>query len=194
MKIPSITVTYNHEMGAVDIGDQLQATDSLQHRVYRGHWQALAWTFLLDTMLVNSYLLQAHEWSLEGSEPRRSLTQQDWRHRLVKEICDHYGQGGISRQRYRSGDTSVLVNAHEHVSRGKNSPCVACQGHRYDEPRTRPPKATGRGKQRLLQPLGEVSGNRPKQAARTRSRWGCRQCDVSICQSAKCWYFYHRLD
>ncbi|KFA71894.1 hypothetical protein S40288_09514 [Stachybotrys chartarum IBT 40288] len=57
MSIPSVTVAYNHEMGAVDLGDQLQATESLQHRIYKGRWQAPAWTFLLDTMLVNSYLL-----------------------------------------------------------------------------------------------------------------------------------------
>ncbi|KEY74408.1 hypothetical protein S7711_10278, partial [Stachybotrys chartarum IBT 7711] len=86
MSIPSVTVAYNHEMGAVDLGDQLQATESLQHRIYKGRWQATAWTFLLDTMLVNSYLLQFHVWAHEGPEPRASLTQRDWRHRLIQEL------------------------------------------------------------------------------------------------------------
>ncbi|KFA55407.1 hypothetical protein S40293_10318 [Stachybotrys chartarum IBT 40293] len=36
MSIPSVTVAYNHNMGAVDIGDQLQAIESLHHRVYKG--------------------------------------------------------------------------------------------------------------------------------------------------------------
>ncbi|KEY74609.1 hypothetical protein S7711_05040 [Stachybotrys chartarum IBT 7711] len=36
MSIPSVTVAYNHNMGAIDIGDQLQATESLHHRVYMG--------------------------------------------------------------------------------------------------------------------------------------------------------------
>ena len=189
-------------MGAVDVGDQLQATDSLQHRVCRGRWQATAWTFLLDTMLVNSYLLQLHEWPCDGPEPRASLSQRDWRHRLIKEISDEYSETGSSRQRYRSGDTSVPVDAHKAVHRGKNSPCLACQGLRYDEARLQTPDSSGRGQrqrqrqrqQQRQQPLGEVSGNSLKRLPRKLSRWGCDVCDVSICHTDKCWYFYHRLD
>lgn len=192
--IPLATVAYNHEMGSVDVGDQLQATESLHHRVCKGRWQALAWTFLLDTVLVNSYLLQFHVWGQEGSGCSPSLTQRDWRHRLINEICEAYSQTGTSRRSYRSGDTSVPVDAHERVRRGKNSPCVACQGHRYDEPRLKAPSSSGRGQRRQQQHLREVSGNSRPRAPRTRSRWGCRQCDVSLCQSDKCWYFYHKLN
>ncbi len=44
-------------MGAVDTGNQLRATEGLDHRNRRG-WRAIAWTFLLEVALVNSYLLQ----------------------------------------------------------------------------------------------------------------------------------------
>ncbi|KEY73686.1 hypothetical protein S7711_09569 [Stachybotrys chartarum IBT 7711] len=98
MSIPSVTVAYNHNMGAVDIGDQLQATESLHHRVYKGRWQALAWTFLLDTVLVNSYLLQLHVWGRSDSACEPSRTQRDWRHRLINEICQAYGQTGRRTQ------------------------------------------------------------------------------------------------
>lgn len=195
--IPSATVAYNHEMGSVDIGDQLQATDSLQHRVCKGRWQAVAWTFLLDTVLMNTYLLQIHGWPRQGPDPRASLTQQEWRQRLIKEIYDKYGQTGGSRKKYRSGDTSLPVQAHERVHRGKLSPCLACQGVRYDEPRLQAPNASGRGQRRQQQqPLGQVSGNshKPPRPPRRKSRWGCKQCDVALCQSYKCWYFYHRLN
>jgi hypothetical protein len=194
MSIPSVTVAYNHNMGAVDIGDQLQATESLHHRVYKGRWQALAWTFLLDTVLVNSYLLQLHVWGRSDSACEPSRTQRDWRHRLINEICQAYGQTGKSRAKYRSGDTSTPVEAHEFVYRKKNSACVACQGNRYDELRLKTPFSSGRGQRRSQQPLGEVSGNSLKKAPRVGSRWGCKQCDVSLCHSDKCWYFYHRLD
>jgi hypothetical protein len=38
-------------------------------------------------------------------------------------------------------------------------------------------------------PLGEVDANSLKRAHRTLSRWGCKQCDVALCNSDKCWYF-----
>lgn len=56
--VPTVTAAYNDEMNSVDIGDQLRAYAGFDHRVRRGGWQALAWTFLLDTSLINSYLLQ----------------------------------------------------------------------------------------------------------------------------------------
>jgi hypothetical protein len=52
--IPSIAATYNDEMNHVDRGDQLRALRGYSHSIRRGPWQAIAWTFLLDTALINS--------------------------------------------------------------------------------------------------------------------------------------------
>lgn len=55
---PSIAIHYNHQMNAIDRGDQLRSYHGYGHPIRRGGWQALAWTFLLDTVLINTYLLQ----------------------------------------------------------------------------------------------------------------------------------------
>ncbi|KFA69906.1 hypothetical protein S40285_07450, partial [Stachybotrys chlorohalonatus IBT 40285] len=59
-KLPMLAAiaAYNDQMGAVDIGDQLQATEGLDHCIRLGGWRAIAWTFLLEVALVNGYLLQ----------------------------------------------------------------------------------------------------------------------------------------
>jgi hypothetical protein len=57
--IPSIAAAYNDEMGGVDRGDQRRAGKGCDHHVRKGGWQALAWTFLFDAVLVNSFILQA---------------------------------------------------------------------------------------------------------------------------------------
>ena len=44
-------------MNGVDLGDQMRADLGYDHRIYRGRWQALAWTFILDMVLVNRYFL-----------------------------------------------------------------------------------------------------------------------------------------
>lgn len=59
LPVPSIAADYNDFMGAVDIGDQLRASEGLDHRICKGSWRAIAWTFLLEVALVNSYILQA---------------------------------------------------------------------------------------------------------------------------------------
>ena len=59
LEIPSIAAEYNDNMNAVDIGDQLRQYLSNQHAVCKGNWRALAWSFLLETTLVNTFILQS---------------------------------------------------------------------------------------------------------------------------------------
>lgn len=56
--MPSFAADYNDNMGGVDIGDQLKAGLGIEHRFYKGNWRAIVWSFLLETALVNSFLLQ----------------------------------------------------------------------------------------------------------------------------------------
>jgi len=158
--VPTFAVDYNNRMNAVDIGDQLRSSLGYDHRIRRGGWQAIAWTFLLDISLINSYILQ-----LKGKPAWEPFsTQLDWRDELVNKFCERYGKTGGSRQRFRAGDEFTPVSQHNHVNRGKNSPCLGCQGHQAGKPRSRS----------ALQPLTQNALNCK---GRRRSRWGCDVCD-----------------
>jgi hypothetical protein len=56
----TIAASYNDEMNHVDRGDQRRSYLDYDHPMHRGAWQAIAWTFLLDVVLVSSFLLQLH--------------------------------------------------------------------------------------------------------------------------------------
>ncbi|KAH7463444.1 hypothetical protein FOMA001_g18049 [Fusarium oxysporum f. sp. matthiolae] len=86
VSIPSIAATYNDEMNAVDRGDQMRAYWGPDRRVRRGGWRALAWDFLLEIALINSFILQQRgnpRWKPEKS-------QAEWRQRLVNDLVAEY--------------------------------------------------------------------------------------------------------
>lgn len=129
--IPSFAAEYNDEMGAVDIGDQLRAPFHYDHHIRKGSWRCLAWSFLLDIAVVNSYIIQSRQpvkWA--PFEP-----QGRWRQALVNSLIQHYGHIAKSRKRYRPGDTFTPISQHNLIQRGKQGPCLACKGIRFDETR-----------------------------------------------------------
>src|SRR6478609_5852394 len=86
VSIPSIAAIYNNEMNAVDRGDQMRAYWGPDRRVRRGGWRALAWDFLLEIALINSFILQQRgnpRWKPEKS-------QAEWRQRLVNDLVAKY--------------------------------------------------------------------------------------------------------
>ncbi|KAG5808812.1 hypothetical protein H9Q74_014364 [Fusarium xylarioides] len=56
--IPEFAIDYNNYMNSVDRRDQLQSYDSWSHRSRRGGWSAIAWGYLLEVIIINTYLLQ----------------------------------------------------------------------------------------------------------------------------------------
>ncbi|KAF6524802.1 hypothetical protein HZS61_010597 [Fusarium oxysporum f. sp. conglutinans] len=73
-------------MNAVDRGDQMRAYWGPDRRVRRGGWRALAWDFLLEIALINSFILQQRgnpRWKPEKS-------QAEWRQRLVNDLVAEY--------------------------------------------------------------------------------------------------------
>ena len=177
LPMPFIAAQYNLHMGAVDIGDQLKASTGFKHRICKGNWRAVAWKFLLETSLVNSFLLQQFKEANWGTVRR----QVDWRQRIVEDIFKNYGKEGNSRVLFRSGDAFTPRSQHNHVVRNKSANCLACQGFRAGDVRTR-----NQDTKRL--PLREVNSNRRKPA---KTRRGCDVCDVALCTSSNCWDFYH---
>jgi hypothetical protein len=175
IKIPTVAAEYNDQMNHVDRGDQLRSYYKYDHPLRRGPWQALAWTFLLDVALVNSYIAQLH-----GPQPnwKRYTNQREWRECIYNELFNAYGHDSQARHRYRPGDEHDLQNPElqrEHVSREINhidrhikSDCLACQGCRQGQLRA---------KSEAWSPLTETSGNKKKRPnVRSQTSHGCRIC------------------
>jgi hypothetical protein len=81
-------------MNHVDWGDQRRSYLGYDHPVRRGAWQAIAWAFLLDVVLVNSFLLQLHgqpDWN-------RYENQKKWRERLYNEVFKAFHPQSQSRK------------------------------------------------------------------------------------------------
>lgn len=172
-------------MCAVDTADQLKSYERYVHRLTRGGWKALAWTFLLETAIVNSFKLQSSKLGSRASwkpvEP-----QSQWRKKLINALCEAYRKTGGTRKRYRSGDTYTPLSQHKRVYRAIQGPCLGCQGLHFDQVRSQSSKRRA---------FEVISGNEnTKKAATkkiTRTMWGCDQCDVAICSSDVCWDNYH---
>jgi hypothetical protein len=100
ISIPTVAAVYNDEMNHVDRGDQRRAYQGYDHAIRRGAWQALAWAFLLDVVLVNSFLLQLH------GQPhwKRYTNQKDWRRRIYNELFKAFYKESQPRRRFRAGD------------------------------------------------------------------------------------------
>ncbi|KAK2468315.1 hypothetical protein H9L39_19961 [Fusarium oxysporum f. sp. albedinis] len=57
LRVPLGIDEYNHHMNGVDTGDQLRSYNQYSRPIRRGGWQSIAWNFLLEVILVNSFLL-----------------------------------------------------------------------------------------------------------------------------------------
>jgi hypothetical protein len=102
-------------MNHVDRGDQRRSYLGYDHPIRRGAWQAIAWTFLLDVVLVNSFLLQLHgqaDWN-------RYENQKKWRERLYNEVFKAFPLQSQSRKLFRAGNEFTPVAQHKLVRRGK---------------------------------------------------------------------------
>ena len=165
-------------MNHVDRGDQLRASLGYNHRIRRGPWQALAWTFLLEIALVNSYLLQLHG----NPSWKRYKSQTAWRSCIVDALIAAFSPDYKGRKLYRSGHDNLSHPDHQLIYRGrtKNSRCHACLGHRCGVARS----------QAQERALAEINGNRGRKEA-PKSRYGCGLCDVALCNSVYCFDLYH---
>ena len=179
LTVPSFAAAYNDLMGAVDIGDQLRASCSQDHRVCYGNWHAIAWSFLLETVLINSFLIQKMATNFTPFQSQRA-----WRQQLVDALIEQYSRYGTSRKRYRSGDKITPVAQHKRVRHKSSSPCLACKGITYRQVRTQSSQ-----KRQIRPALAPTSGNQKV----PQSRYRCLECNIALCNSDKCWYFYHSV-
>ena len=122
---------YNHQMGAVDLADQMQAHNSGQRRLRRGGGQAVE-HFLLMTVLVNCYLLGLYsEW--EGKKMPRS--QDNFRIQLGESLLILGKDAEVHKKRvYPHTDSEGLevpLHLHQHVKMPTRKDCAACKGIRH---------------------------------------------------------------
>jgi hypothetical protein len=185
---PAFANEYNIRKGGVNRGNQLRSYNVWSHAVRRGRHYVLFLEFLLDTVLVNTYLIACQR-AREHKPWAARLCQRKWRSDLFASLVAKYGPdaGGCRRGfngTTRPGAARTALADHHLFRRGKNSPCLACQGKRMLG-------STGPSRQRAL---GEISRNTTRRSHETRykcSRWGCRTCDSALCNNDSCWYLWH---
>ncbi|KAF5626670.1 transposase IS4 domain protein [Fusarium tjaetaba] len=120
---PSIKIAYNFNMNGVDRGDQLRAHRGCgQRRNRHDGWHALAWTFLLDTILVNTYILQQKGQCNWGTY----RSQADWRDTLTEALMRKYASASTLRRRFRSGNEFLPISQHKHVQGDNNGRYEGC--------------------------------------------------------------------
>jgi hypothetical protein len=172
LEIPQFIDDYNHQMNAVDRGDQLRSYNAGLRRIRKGGWHAI-WHFLFNVVLVNSYLLSFYS---KVSITRKYTSQLDFRIELYTALIKE------SKKKVRKRKIDIPEN-HELEHRierlGSLRDCYVCKerGH------ARVPKKR--------QILGEISANsRPNQRPRA-SRSGCIACQVPLCTTGDCFEWYH---
>lgn len=176
---PSVAVAYNkYHMGPVEIGDRVRPI----HYARRSLLQALSWTFFLEIILVDTFVFQREE--ERGFSAPDSPGQAKWRRLVIDGLIVQFHAASQSRKRFRVGDEFTAISQHEHVRSTKRSPCLACQGYKVGQPRSRSsiPKKNSTS--------GGKEGN--SRGPRSQSNWRCDKCNVALCRSGNCWSFYHQ--
>ncbi|KAK7589630.1 hypothetical protein V3481_008609 [Fusarium oxysporum f. sp. vasinfectum] len=193
--IPTVAADYNDEMNHVDRGDQLRSYTMYDHRFRRGSWQALLWSFLLDVALANSFILQ-----LKTTCPRWKpyKTLEKWKECIYNALFNTYAQESRARKRGRSGkeeDSEDLETHQKHIQRDTNhvyrgifSDCLACKGFKQGQAR---PFKKRKAQGSYLQPITGNAQSKHQGGTGHQTWYGCRICEVAICNDPNCWYFYH---
>ena len=183
LDIPEFDELYNHEMGAVDEGNKLKRGNTCEMICRRGGHQSL-FIWLLDTVLVNSYLLSFHS-SVEKKE--KFTDQTAFRTAIMRECFAIGQQTHTKRKRYAT--IPVLPNReieaiHSIERREFKQECVVCKK-----------EGILRQKRRIL---GEISANQKsisvKKGCRKTTSFGCDVCDVPLCKENGCLQRFHSIE
>jgi len=168
-------------MGGVDIADQLRKNITI-HRPWEARiWRPL-WYYVLDTCLVNSYLI--HKGKLEDQGKR---AHREFREALSLKLRNTpYSEAEETTNKRRNSNNMPAANhdAPFHIPTQLESRrhCAWCKEH------------SEKWTPKLVVPvLGElVNGEQSRKRKRqSKSKWGCNSCGVCLCQRGDCWEQYH---
>ena len=182
LEIPEFDDEYNQETGAVDEGNKLKRCNTCEVICRRGGAQSL-FTWLLDTVLVNSYLLSFHS---DVNKKEKFTDQTVFRTAIMTE-CFKLGRETHTKRKRTA--IAVLSNrdseaTHTLQRREHKQECVVC-------------KKEGIPRQKR-QALGEISANQQlnsvKEGCRKSTEFGCNVCDTPLCKDSTCWSRFHSIE
>ena len=182
LEIPEFDELYNHEMGAVDEGNKLKRGNTCEMICRRGGHLALI-TWLLDTVIVNSYLLSFHS----AVTKEEKFTDQTLFRTAIIEGCFKIGsQTYIKRKHAAIADVPDRDTEKEHSLKRREirQDCVVCKK-----------EGISREKRRVL---GETSANTQSKSVqkgcRRTTAFGCEAYDMPLCKDNGCWQCFHSID
>ena len=182
LEIPLPYNNYNHNMGGVDIADQLTGSNSGQRRIKRGGWQAIEqWLLLIS--LVNSFLIARHS-KKEVQSTIDFRSQKDFRIKIIDSLL-LMGKDVPGPRKRKIASTNldlsdIQITGHHQIKRQCRRQCVACKGETIvDRPIRRRPLATLSANSRLARKV-------------TTTLFGCQECNVALCKNSSCFDIYHR--
>jgi hypothetical protein len=182
LEIPDAYNQYNHNMLAIDVADQMAASNSGRRRIRRGAWQALD-QWLLVTVLVNTYLVSYYS-DVEGKRSINFRSQRDFRIQIIeglmamgRDVPDIRKPHNLYTKPKLSGIPNI---SHHQVKRQARKDCAACKGQTFwDKPQRRTP-------------LARKTANQKTDITRRSTIYGCKECDVALCGKGGCFKRYHR--
>jgi len=163
LAIPVMVDDYNHNMGAVDIADQLRSNNEGLRRIRRGGWYAL-FKFIVNVVLCNCYLLSKYK---DQSVFRQALIEQ-----LVK--------------KWKKEEPKALSKRPRPIQTGK----YHTLGYRGPVQDCRMCRELGIVAKKR-QPLGEITTNSVVKNRGCQTRYGCITCNIALCKEGRCFEQYH---
>ena len=183
LPIPQLYDSYNHNMLAVDVADQLASSNAGYRRIRRGAWHALD-QWLLVTVLVNSYLVALNS-DVKTDRQVNFRNQHDFRIQIIESLLVmSKNTPGPRKRRFshiNNDNLDIPISDHHLERRPTRKDCVACKGKTFWE---RPcPR----------RPLAQISANQKQASKRTSTSFGCKECNVDLCKIGSCFDTYHGI-
>jgi Transposase IS4 len=177
LEIPAFDDKYNHNISAINKGNKLKAIYNMQYYHRRGgHHSIITW--LLETALVNTYLLSFHSLM----EDHLKYTIHSSFNQSIINKCFEISRSSRKKRRASSSlldlaDLSRPIEDHSLIYRSHKGECVVCK--RESIPR----------KKRKV--LGEISANSKGSGCRKSSIYGCSICEIPLCKDSTCFDRFH---
>ncbi|PVH85756.1 hypothetical protein DL98DRAFT_511305 [Cadophora sp. DSE1049] len=183
LDIPEYENDYNHQMGAVDRGNQLKKPNSMQRICKMGGQQSLV-TWTEDTAITNAYKLSYHS---EVPEGERWTDQTEFRTELVRRCF------AFTRESHRKRKRSEIFVVNEAEGGGEHTLKRIEYSREYV---IYLKEGVSRAVKRKI--LKELSTNIPPNVkgsgCKKKSIFGCKVCIVSLCKDNTCFTRYHSTE
>jgi hypothetical protein len=209
LEVPLIIDQYNHEMNAVDIGDQLRESCS-SFRRGRKDWRPI-FCFLLDQACTNAYKL--HKWESRGRRDCKKTRSalREFKMAVVEGLLRSVPDRGAQKM-YVNDETTPMMSINrsqndrlsQHrlvkVVPAKRRQCVECTASGQKRPKRQRALQEVDGNERIFPGTGPLAGTYERPIGHTkwqgerpsRSLMECNRCKVALCgEPRRCFDYYH---